>query len=108
MRTPSAVCCLALAAVAATSAAPIQCTPASERPNWPTYHFFNNVTLTADRGRVMEPLNDANAVFEYKGLYHVMLQAGGGNWTHGIAVSPAGPWFTLADALSRETKSDVP
>ena len=56
----------------------------------------------------MEPLNDANAIFEFKGLYHVMLQAGGGNWTHGIAASPAGPWYTLADALSRETKSDVP
>jgi hypothetical protein len=32
----------------------------------------------------MEGLNDANAVFHYEGLYHVMNQAGGGNWTHAM------------------------
>ena len=48
------------------------------------YHIVNNITekngvLTAGH------LNDANGVFKYKGLYHVMNQAGGGNWTHAIS-----------------------
>ena len=48
------------------------------------YHIVNNVT---ERNGVLraEPLNDANGVFKYKGLYHVMNQAGGGNWTHAIS-----------------------
>jgi hypothetical protein len=56
----------------------------------------------------MEPLNDANAVFEFKGLFHVMMQAGGGNWTHGVASSAAGPWFTEIDALNRATAASLP
>ena len=48
----------------------------------PTYHIMNNVTKHADGHVTMEPLNDANAIFAYRGLYHVMNQAGGGNWTH--------------------------
>ena len=80
----------------------------------------------------MEPLNDANvphpptttpraalvpaadarpplqAIFEFKGLFHVMMQAGGGNWTHGVSSSAAGPWFTESDALDRATKSQFP
>ena len=39
------------------------------------YHIINNVT---DRNGVLkaEPLNDANGVFQYKGLFHVMNQVG--------------------------------
>ena len=93
-----------VAAAAALSAPlsfadPIQCTSAAERPNWPTYHFFNNISANLK----MEALNDANAVFQYKGLYHVMLQAGGGNWTHGVS-SDMVRWFTLPDALNRDSK----
>ena len=109
---------------------------------WPTYHFFNNVTrgpacycspapCTCPQPQhpsaelVMEPLNDANvphpptttpraalvpaadarpplqAIFEFKGLFHVMMQAGGGNWTHGVSSSAAGPWFTESVARPR-------
>ena len=48
----------------------------------PTYHIVNNVTKHADGHASMEPLNDANGIFLYGGIYHVMNQAGGGNWTH--------------------------
>ena len=39
------------------------------------YHIVNNVT---DRNGVLqaESLNDANGVFKYKGLFHVMNQVG--------------------------------
>ena len=29
---------------AASSPHPIQCTAAAEKPQWPVYHFFNNIT----------------------------------------------------------------
>ncbi len=113
-------------ALVSASSTPIQCTASSERPNWPTFHFFNNITKApacycspapctcpgggtpSDGGLVMEPLNDANAIFEFKGLYHVMMQAGGGNWTHGVSSSPAGPWYIEIDALSRATNASLP
>ena len=61
---------------------PIQCTAMAERPNWPTYHFANNITAgTPGQGPgrpLMGPLNDANAIFEWKGMFHIMLQQGGG------------------------------
>ena len=62
----------------ASSPHPIQCTAAAEKPQWPVYHFFNNITrgpacycspapCTCPGGGgsgsselVMEPLNDAN------------------------------------------------
>jgi hypothetical protein len=37
-----------------------------------------------------------------------MLQAGGGNWTHGVAASAAGPWFAEIDALTRATSASLP
>jgi hypothetical protein len=77
-----------------------QCQPASAQPNWPTYHIVNNVTKHADGHLTMEALNDANGVFEYRGIYHVMNQAGGGNWTHAIS-SDLVHWFHIADALGR-------
>ena len=83
-----------------------ECQSAADQPNWfefffplllfvvlfgacddtcfirPTYHIVNNVTKHADGHASMEPLNDANGIFLYRGIYHVMNQAGGGNWTH--------------------------
>eukprot|EP01048_Picozoa_sp_COSAG05_P029858 COSAG05_NODE_10052_length_586_cov_0.745380_1_plen_140_part_10 len=108
-----------------TAAPPMQCTAANEKPQWPTYHFFNNITrgpacycspapcscphsTSTPTELVMEPLNDANAIFEFRGLFHVMMQAGGGNWTHGVSTSAAGPWFTEIDALTRATKATLP
>ena len=44
-----------------------ECQPASAQPNWPTYHIVNNVTLHPDGKSSMELLNDANAIFSYKG-----------------------------------------
>ena len=118
---------LLLASTAAAIAAePIQCTAAAEKPQWPVFHFFNNITrgpacycspapCTCKGGAhpggdvlVMEPLNDANAIFEFKGLFHVMMQAGGGNWTHGVSTTAAGPWFTEIDALDRATNASLP
>merc|ERR1712072_427174 len=104
----------ALALAARVSAGPItgdpfpdtadECQAASAQPNWPTYHIVNNVTLHSDGHATMEPLNDANAIFQYKGLWHVMNQAGGGNWTHAISADLA-HWFHIDDALGRNGSS---
>lgn len=115
---------LLAASACAAAAPPIQCTAASEKPQWPTYHFFNNITRgpacycspapcacpqqPPSAELVMEPLNDANAIFEFMGLFHVMMQAGGGNWTHGVSTSAAGPWFTEIDALTRSSNASLP
>ena len=117
---------LLASAAAAAAAEPIQCTAAAEKPQWPVYHFFNNITRgpacycspapcsckggahPGGNDLVMEPLNDANTIFEFKGLFHVMMQAGGGNWTHGVAHTAAGPWFTEIDALNRATNASLP
>ena len=51
----------------------MQCTAGTEKSgsgttaNWPTYHFMNNVTRNASGALLLEPLNDANAIAEYKG-----------------------------------------
>jgi hypothetical protein len=77
---------------AAAAAVSMQCTLGTEKSgsgttaNWPTYHFMNNVTRNASSGALLlEPLNDANAIVEYKGIYHAMMQEGGGNWSHGVS-----------------------
>ena len=63
-----------------TSPVSMQCTLGHEKSgsgttaNWPTYHFMNNVTRTASGTLLLEPLNDANAIAEYRGIYHVMMQ----------------------------------
>lgn len=55
------------------AAASMQCTLGTENSgsgttaNWPTYHFMNNVTRNASGTLFLEPLNDANAIAEYKG-----------------------------------------
>jgi len=64
----------------------------------PTYHFMNNVTRNATGALYMEPLNDANAIAEYKGIYHVMMQEGGGNWSHGVSNDMVS-WYLIEDAL---------
>ena len=69
-------------------------------PSWPTYHIINNVTKHADGHLSVEPLNDANAIFLYKGIYHVMNQAGGGNWTHAVS-NDLVHWKHIDDALGR-------
>jgi hypothetical protein len=43
--------------------------------NWPTYHFMNNVTQNASGALLLEPLNDANAIAEYKGKSLVAASA---------------------------------
>ena len=83
-----------------------ECQSAAAQPNWPTFHIVNNVTKHADGHLSMENLNDANAVFEYKGIYHVMNQAGGGNWTHAIS-NDLVHWFHIADALGRGPKAST-
>eukprot|EP01052_Picozoa_sp_SAG31_P051746 SAG31_NODE_12435_length_942_cov_1.590747_1_plen_93_part_10 len=57
------------------------CQPAALHPNMPTFHLMNNVTRHGGGNTAaltVEPLNDANAIFLYRGVYHVMMQAGGG------------------------------
>eukprot|EP00937_MAST-01D_sp_MAST-1D-sp2_P006943 g6943.t1 len=95
------------AALRGCSSAPIQCTATSDRPQWPTYHFFNKVSLSAG-GPLMEPLNDANAIFQYRGNFHIMMQAGGGNWTHGVSGPGTLRWHALPDALRRAGARDIP
>ena len=38
---------------------------------------MNNITRNSSGDLLMEPLNDANAIAEFKGIYHVMMQEGG-------------------------------
>ena len=127
---------IAASLLAASAAEPIQCTAAAEKPQWPTYHFFNNITAgpacycspapcTCPGGSspgggssgatdlVMEPLNDANAVFEFKGLFHVihvMMQAGAGTSRTGPTArrrrppAPGSPKSTL----NRATNASLP
>lgn len=86
-------------------AIPLECTPASEEPNWPTYHVMNNVTKDPVTGKLsMEKLNDVNAIFEFKGIYHVICQAGGGNWTHAVS-NDLVRWYFLAHRYCLQTKS---
>ena len=38
---------------------------------------MNNITRNASGDLLIEPLNDANAIAEFKGIYHIMMQEGG-------------------------------
>eukprot|EP01052_Picozoa_sp_SAG31_P041570 SAG31_NODE_6338_length_2057_cov_24.509704_2_plen_338_part_01 len=80
---------------------PIQCTSVLDKPQWPTFHALNAVTR--DSGGVLHTahLNDANAIFEFGGLYHIMCQKGGSDWTHSVS-SDLLHWWTLPDALDGE------
>jgi hypothetical protein len=73
MLAGSLLLALAPAAAVAARGGSIQCTSGFETSgsgttaNWPTYHFMNNVTRNASGALLLEPLNDANAIAEYKG-----------------------------------------
>lgn len=82
----------------------VQCTAPNVEPNWPTYHVMNNVPRKADGTLSIRALNDANAIFYYKGLFHMMEQAGGGTWTHEIS-NDLVHWYTLQDALGPGLKN---
>ena len=109
--TASLVCAAALLCAAAASppgaAAPLACTPAATTPTWPTFHIIGNVSANETSGRLQAaPLNDANAVFSFRGVWHVMHQGGGGNWSH-VVSSDLARWFRLPDALGREWDNKV-
>ena len=80
--------------------AAVECTDPVEYPYLPTFHVLNNVSVMPNGGLHVEPLNDINAIFFYRGLYHVMCQAGGGNWTHAVS-SDLSRWFRIQDALGK-------
>jgi hypothetical protein len=62
-----------------------ECQPAANQPQWPTFHLFDNVTRLRDGQIGVASLNDMNAIFFYRGIYHIMNQDGGGNWTNSIS-----------------------
>lgn len=85
------------------TAAVLECQPEIDGSFGPTYHVVNNVTRLPSGELKRQPLNDANAIFEYKGIYHAMNQAGGGNWTHAISDDLV-RWFHVKEALSVGTQ----
>jgi hypothetical protein len=111
----------AAAAAAAPShhhhtAPPIECTDAATQPNWPTFHVINAVSRDPETGELAaEHLNDANAVFEHAGIYHLMNQGSSGraptpvdslnstdvvNITHAVS-NDLVHWFRVQDAIPR-------
>ena len=103
----------------AAAAIPLECRAASDAPNWATYHVMNAVTLPnathhqgddciGAPGLCVEHLNDANAIFEYRGIYHAMNQGGfkvNGtgmvNWTHAVS-NDLVRWFRVKDAVAHD------
>jgi hypothetical protein len=97
-------------------ATPIECTDATTNPNWPTFHVINAVSRDPKTGAyVAEHLNDANAVFEHAGIYHVMNQGSTGpspvpvdsanqtvvvNITHAVS-NDLVHWYRVQDAVPR-------
>jgi len=79
----------------------LECTSWSSEPSWPTYHIINPVSRNADGVLSVQPLNDANAIYMYKGIYHAMCQEGGGNFTHAVS-NDLVHWYHLKNALSPE------
>ena len=83
------------------AAAPLECSSLAEQADWPIYHVMNNVTREPRSGRLkLEWLNDANAISYYRGIYHVMMQEGGGNWSHAVS-NDLVRWHHIKDALDR-------
>ena len=80
------------------------CQPAAAKPDWPTYHLMDNVTRLRDGKLSVEGLNDINAIFQHRGLYHIMNQAGGGDWTNAVS-SDLVHWFHLQHALDPTPQS---
>jgi len=79
--------------------APLQCTAASDFPQQTTFHAFN-----PDAAGHTAHLNDANAIFEYRSIYHIMAQHGGGNWSHHVS-NDLVRWWSLPDALDGNASS---
>ena len=78
---------------------PLQCTAAERDPQQTTFHPFNS-----DAAGRAGHLNDANAIFEFRGIYHIMAQHGGGNWTHAVS-NDLVRWWSLPDALDGNASS---
>eukprot|EP01052_Picozoa_sp_SAG31_P049328 SAG31_NODE_10747_length_1103_cov_0.955179_1_plen_229_part_01 len=78
------------------------CQPAEVKPQWPTFHLMDNVTRLRDGSLYVEGLNDINAVFSHRGLYHIMNQAGGGDWTNAVSADLV-HWYHLNHALDAST-----
>jgi sucrose-6-phosphate hydrolase SacC (GH32 family) len=83
----------------------VQCSSDWQKNRWPTFHLLNNVTRRPGGALDMETLNDANAIFPYRGLWHVMFQSGDGpppygwRWAHKVS-SDLVHWYPIADALT--------
>jgi hypothetical protein len=77
-----------------------ECTAWQDNPDLPTYHILNEVTvLPGTHKSLAAHLNDANAVFAYKGIYHVMTQGGNTStgtvsWTNAVS-SDLARWFRV-------------
>merc|ERR550514_541110 len=62
--------------------------------------------------RTFSHLNDANAIFEYNGIYHAMCQGkepktqGIVNWTHAVS-NDLVRWYRVADALDSHNSWDA-
>ena len=57
----------------------LPCVSVENEPSWPQFHVMNAATadgrnVSDPRGWMVEHLNDANAIVEYRGIYHVMCQ----------------------------------
>jgi hypothetical protein len=81
------------------SSFPLQCTAANDFPQQTTFHAFN-----PDAVGHTAHLNDANAIFEYRGIFHIMAQHGGGNWSHQVS-NDLVRWWSLPDALDGNASS---
>ena len=81
------------------SSVPLHCTAASDFPQQTTFHAFN-----PDAAGHTAHLNDANVIFEYRGIYHIMAQHGGGNWSHQVS-NDLVRWWSLPDALDGNASS---
>lgn len=83
----------------------VQCSADWDKNHWPSFHLLNNVTRRANGELDMEDLNDANAIFHYRGLWHVMFQSGDGpppygwRWAHKVSADLV-HWYPIADALA--------
>ena len=83
----------------------VQCSADWDKNHWPSFHLLNNVTRRANGELDMEDLNDANAIFQYRGLWHVMFQSGDGpppygwRWAHKVS-NDLVHWYPIADALT--------
>ena len=81
------------ASVEAGGSSIFPCAQVQASQQFPSYHLMNNLTRHSDGSLGLEWLNDANAIFQYKGVLHVMCQGGGSKtssgafvgWTHAVS-----------------------